>query len=45
MNLQFKEIEPIFNDDYESTGEGTFEDRDWDTSSPGKGPMTSKIGY
>ena len=45
MNLQFKEIEPIFNDDYESTGEGTFEDRDWDTSDPGKGPMTSKIGY
>ena len=45
-----KEIEPIFNDDYESSGEGfgDGEDRDWDFNTEGAGlkdAMSTKIGY
>jgi hypothetical protein len=48
MTMQFKELEPVFNDDYEqssasSIGEDT--DMDWDTADAGKGRMTTKIGY
>ncbi|MED5270202.1 MAG: hypothetical protein VYE26_02065, partial [Pseudomonadota bacterium] len=48
MTMQFKELEPVFNDDYEmsassTTGKDT--DLDWDTATPGGGRMTTKIGY
>ena len=50
MTMQLKEIEPIFNDDYESSGEGfgDGEDRDWDFNTEGAGlkdAMSTKIGY
>ena len=48
MTMQFKELEPVFNDDYEqssSSTTGTDTDMDWDTADAGKGRMTTKIGY
>ena len=48
MTMQFKEIEPVFNDDYEMSGESTIgqdTDLDWDSSNQGAGKMSTKIGY
>ena len=48
MTLQFKEIEPVFNDDYEMSASSTIgkdTDMDWDTTEAGKGRITTKIGY
>ena len=50
MTMQLKEIEPVFNDDYESSGEGfgEGEDRDWDFNNESAGlkdAMSTKIGY
>ena len=48
MTMQFKELEPVFNDDYEMSGSSTIgedTDMDWDTANPGGGRMTTKIGY
>ena len=48
MTMQFKEIEPVFNDDYEMSGESTIgqdTDLDWDSSNRGTGKMSTKIGY
>ena len=47
MTMQFKEIEPVFNDDYEMSGESTIgqdTDLDWDSSNQGAGKMSTKIG-
>ena len=48
MTLQFKEIEPVFNDDYEmyaSSTVGQDSDLDWESNKPGSGKMSTKIGY
>jgi len=48
MTMQFKELEPVFNDDYEQSSTSTIAkdtDMDWDTATPGGGRMTTKIGY
>ena len=48
MTMQFKELEPVFNDDYEQSSASTIgedTDMDWDTTTPGGGRMTTKIGY
>jgi len=48
MTMQLTEIEPVFNDDYESSGEGEGSDRDWDFGEGGAGAkdaMSTKIGY
>ena len=46
--MQFKELEPVFNDDYEQSSASTIgedTDMDWDTATPGGGRMATKIGY
>ena len=48
MTMQFKELEPVFNDDYEQSSTSTIAkdtDMDWDTTEAGKGRITTKIGY
>jgi hypothetical protein len=48
MTMQFKDLEPVFNDDYEQSSTSTIgkdTDMDWDTADAGKGRMTTKIGY
>ena len=48
MTMQFKELEPVFNDDYEMSASSTIgqdTDLDWDSSTPGAGKMSTKIGY
>ena len=48
MTMQFKELEPVFNDDYEMSASSTIgkdTDMDWDSSKPGSGKMSTKIGY
>ena len=48
MTMQFKELEPVFNDDYEMSASSTIgqdTDLDWDSSNPGAGKMSTKIGY
>ena len=48
MTLQFKEIEPVFNDDYEMSASSTIgqeTDLDWDNDKAGEGKMSTKIGY
>ena len=48
MTMQFKELEPVFNDDYEQSSASTIgedTDMDWDTATPGGGRMATKIGY
>ena len=48
MTMQFKELEPVFNDDYEQSITSTIAkdtDMDWDTTEAGKGRITTKIGY
>tara|TARA_Y100001963_G_scaffold129966_1_gene185733 strand:- start:866 stop:2212 length:1347 start_codon:yes stop_codon:yes gene_type:complete len=48
MTMQFKELEPVFNDDYEMSSSSTIgqdTDLDWDSSNQGAGKMSTKIGY
>ena len=48
MTMQFKELEPVFNDDYEMSASSTIgqdTDLDWDSSNRGAGKMSTKIGY
>ena len=48
MTMQFKELEPVFNDDYEMSASSTIgqdTDLDWDSSNPGTGKLSTKIGY
>jgi len=48
MTMQFKELEPVFNDDYEMSASSTIgqdTDLDWDSSNSGAGKMSTKIGY
>ena len=48
MTMQFKELEPVFNDDYEMSASSTIgqdTDLDWDNSNSGAGKMSTKIGY
>ena len=48
MTMQFKELEPVFNDDYEMSASSTIgqdTDLDWDSDKPGSEKMSTKIGY